>query len=379
MSEPKTCFVIGPIGSKFAPIGSPERESYEEALEVLERVITPACEKFDLDPVRADQIASTGEINQQIFRHLRDDDVVIADLSGANANVMYELGLRHTRPFLTIQLGEYGQLPFDITAVRTIQFSRSERGLIDARKALEKALEVGISGDLEAVTATRLWNETLEGDLRHEPSAQVGAIGSTAEGGDEVSADESAGFLEEIVSIEERFPVLNDVTEQIGEIIQDMGQLAESSTAELNNAAMMSLSTSSRLSIVARFGQSLQPRAERLLQKTTEFSTEMKEIDSSVNNVLTFLQGAGDIDRETYLPFLESLQGTARASRGATEGLTQFESSVSVLSGMSKTLRRPIHTVSAAVGEMLASMALADAWETRAARVLKDKYNELDD
>jgi hypothetical protein len=64
-----------------------------------------------LNPIRAGHISDSGEITEQIFRHLRDDDVVIADLTGANANVMYELGLRHTINKLTIQVGEFRRLP----------------------------------------------------------------------------------------------------------------------------------------------------------------------------------------------------------------------------------------------------------------------------
>ena len=68
--------------------------------------------------------------------------------------MMYELGLRHTRDLLTIQIGEYGQLPFDLKAVRTLAFSRSERGLIDARKLLSRALAVGLAEGGDPVTAT---------------------------------------------------------------------------------------------------------------------------------------------------------------------------------------------------------------------------------
>jgi hypothetical protein len=88
----KTCFVIGPIGSELAGIGTDERDTYEQALRVMSAVIEPACEQVGLEPVRADGLAKAGEITDQIFRRLRDDDVVIADLTGANANVMYELG-----------------------------------------------------------------------------------------------------------------------------------------------------------------------------------------------------------------------------------------------------------------------------------------------
>src|SRR5437899_1697100 len=111
MSEVK-CFVIGPIGDRNAPPGSPDRQRYEDALEVFESVIRPACEMLGLDPVRADKIATPGEITEQVCRHLRDDDVVVADVTDANPNVMYELGLRHTRDLLTIQIGEEARLPF---------------------------------------------------------------------------------------------------------------------------------------------------------------------------------------------------------------------------------------------------------------------------
>src|SRR5207248_7031599 len=112
-----------PIGNRHAAHGSPEREAYEEALRVMEEVIEPACARVRLTPVRADQLARAGEITEQIFRRLRDDDIVIADVTGANANVMYELGLRHTRAALTVQIGEFGRLPFDVNVMRTFQFS----------------------------------------------------------------------------------------------------------------------------------------------------------------------------------------------------------------------------------------------------------------
>src|SRR5579871_6611628 len=106
-SQSLTCFVIGPIGNRHAEPGSEARITYEEALETFAEIIEPACKRFGLDPVRVDGLARAGDLTDQIFKRLRDDDVVIADLTGANANAMYELGLRHTRAKLTLQVGEY--------------------------------------------------------------------------------------------------------------------------------------------------------------------------------------------------------------------------------------------------------------------------------
>jgi hypothetical protein len=58
------CFVIGPIGSRLAEAGSPARVSYEEALQVLEEVVLPACTKVGLEAVRADGLSRAGEITE---------------------------------------------------------------------------------------------------------------------------------------------------------------------------------------------------------------------------------------------------------------------------------------------------------------------------
>ena len=80
-----------------------------------ENVFEPACQRFGMQPLRADKLPQPGEITDQVFGLLRDADVVIADLTGGNANVMYELGLRHTKDKLTVHIGEYERLPLTST------------------------------------------------------------------------------------------------------------------------------------------------------------------------------------------------------------------------------------------------------------------------
>lgn len=109
-------FVIGPIGDRNAEPGSEERKRYERAIQTLEKIIEPACREAGIpNPVRADTISVAGDITEQTFRLLRDADVVIADVTNGNSNVMYELGLRHTKNKLTLQIGERERLPFDIS------------------------------------------------------------------------------------------------------------------------------------------------------------------------------------------------------------------------------------------------------------------------
>ncbi len=84
----RTCFLIAPIG----PAGSEVRERSEL---VFTHIVRPAAEASGYELVRADQINVPGPITGQIVRLLLDVEVVVADISGLNPNVMYELGIRH--------------------------------------------------------------------------------------------------------------------------------------------------------------------------------------------------------------------------------------------------------------------------------------------
>ncbi|SRR6266404_2023442 len=69
----------------------------------------------------ADQITTPGPITAQIIRQLLDAPLVIADLSGTNPNVMYELAIRHSSGKPVIQIStNISEIPFDVAGLRTI-------------------------------------------------------------------------------------------------------------------------------------------------------------------------------------------------------------------------------------------------------------------
>lgn len=357
------CFVIGPIGNKFDPIGSPGRETYEQALEVLEKVIVPACATVDVEPIRADQIAVSGAVTTQVLRHLYEDEIVIADVSGGNPNVMYELGLRHTRPLLTVLIGEFGQLPFDIADVRTIQFSRSERGLIDARKALEVALTAGLAENPEPLAATQIW---LEGPDGEEPTVlDEGPEGAA----DAVNLDEN-GLIEQLAAIEDSFPELTTISESVMETLQQLGDIASGSSTELQTANAPGVTAKDRLNIIARFAKALQPPADDLTRTTGEFWNRMSLLDGEINGLLEFIEKHPEFTSSDEVDsFLDSIAGLARSTREAMENLRGFGGIVVGLGDLSRTLRRPTQQIGAAIGRMTDVVSFVDTWESKAHRV----------
>jgi hypothetical protein len=114
--EEKICFVI-------APIGEPNSETRKISDQIFNHLISATITALGYKPVRADHISEPGIISSQVVQHVLDSPLVIADLTGRNPNVFYELAIRHAvqKPVIQIIMEEE-QIPFDIAGTRTIRF-----------------------------------------------------------------------------------------------------------------------------------------------------------------------------------------------------------------------------------------------------------------
>ena len=125
MSLPPLCFVLMPFGRKPIPGGS--TVDFDA---VYRDLIEPGIRAAGLEPLRADEELAGGVIHKPMYERLILCDYAVADLTGANANVFYELGLRHgIRPATTVLLSaETGRLPFDVGPLRTLPYALGADG-----------------------------------------------------------------------------------------------------------------------------------------------------------------------------------------------------------------------------------------------------------
>ncbi len=102
-----TCFVLMPFGGWHDAYYS---DLYKNAIQ-----------NAGFDPVRADGIFTTGTVIEQIWDQIRKAKVLLAELTGKNPNVFYELGLAHSigKPVILIT-GSLEDVPFDLRHVRII-------------------------------------------------------------------------------------------------------------------------------------------------------------------------------------------------------------------------------------------------------------------
>src|ERR1041385_4126344 len=126
MAHLPLCFVLMPFGKKPAEGG---RVIDFDA--VYKQIIDPAVRKAGLEPLRADEEQAGGIIHKPMFERLVLCEYAVADLTTANANVFYELGVRHAvRPHTTVLLFAKGsRLPFDVAPLRAMPYKLSGDGV----------------------------------------------------------------------------------------------------------------------------------------------------------------------------------------------------------------------------------------------------------
>lgn len=104
-----TCFVISPFGGWFD-------KYYTD-------VIALAIEEAGLKAHRADDLYRPSSIIHDIWQFVRKAKILVADLTGKNPNVLYELGLAHAigKPVIMITQS-LDDIPFDLRNLRIIPY-----------------------------------------------------------------------------------------------------------------------------------------------------------------------------------------------------------------------------------------------------------------
>lgn|GEM_PF-4790076 len=125
--EEDFCFVIMPFDDKLN--------------EVFHSGIEPIAKEFDLRCTRADQHFESTPIMFEIFDDIQKAKVIIADLTGANPNVFYELGICHALKRNVILLKRAGSnVPFDLHGIRHLEYEDRLGGVSRLREILKETL-----------------------------------------------------------------------------------------------------------------------------------------------------------------------------------------------------------------------------------------------
>ena len=130
--DEKICFVVSAFGT--------DTEEQTRTKQVLRHLVRKVLVPRGYKVIRADEIDEEGLITNQIIGHLLQDALVVADLTGSNPNVFYEVAVRHAANKPIVHLITAGDtIPFDVAHMRAVPYALDDPDLLEeAQRELAK-------------------------------------------------------------------------------------------------------------------------------------------------------------------------------------------------------------------------------------------------
>ncbi len=126
--DEELCFILMPFAEPFNRL-------YQEK-------IKPTLEALNLRVMRADDLFTPTPIIEDIWEFINKARLIVADVTGRNPNVFYELGIAHTVGKDTIILTQNkNDIPFDISHIRHIKYADNSEGWKKLQRNLKSATE----------------------------------------------------------------------------------------------------------------------------------------------------------------------------------------------------------------------------------------------
>lgn len=170
------------------------------------------------------------EDNQQnilkdIIQSIFDSDIIIANLTGLNPNVFYELGIAHTLNKKVIIITEdISTLPFDLKSYRAKEYSTHFVKFVELIDALNKYMKGAITGEV-------VFSNPVADFLSTKSEKEVTGSIYQKEAAIALEEDSENGFLDFLAGIEEN---IEEMTKIINNMSDDMNTMASGMTTSTN-------------------------------------------------------------------------------------------------------------------------------------------------
>lgn len=274
--KPKV-FVITPFNEDFLALYDHLKEMFKES--------------FDF--TNAGDLDNQQNIMKDIVCGIHQADVIIADLTGLNANVFYELGLSHAMNKKVIIITQnIGDLPFDIRSYRANEYSLQFNKLPKLIDELKKLLDGAINDDIKYGNPVSDYIPNFykyESGISTTNNMEIG-VNEDTDNPNTNCEDEEDGFLDYLTNIDENSKKLTSEFTSIANEINIMNTSINSASSELNRVKSKSGN------IDANFARNV---CRKLSNPVSEFSEKLK---SHVNEISEYW----NVVENCYLSLLDN-------------------------------------------------------------------------
>ncbi|WP_421211711.1 hypothetical protein [Aeromonas enteropelogenes] len=291
----------------------------QELADVYKFLILNGLEQSGYEVKRADDIKSQNNILSDIVTAIVSSDLIVADLTGSNPNVYYELGVAHALNKNVILLTQdINELPFDLRSYRIVSYSVHFSKMNQAKEEL-----------------SQLASEAFKGNLPFSnPVKDFGGIArlSVVNVSDESFIDEQEsdyGVLDYRLRLENGFDLLGEIVTNVGSKMQDEVTPEILKVGEKLNSGK--LSTKQQRDIVAGLASHLQEYGAFVKPNNDRYRELLKDVESSLDYLLG---GNVELDDEAEKQLSEFIDTLSEVRISASEGRDSFAGLVEVMDGL---------------------------------------------
>lgn len=300
--------------------------------EIYNLFIAEALTCVGFEVFRADDIKSNQNIIQDIVSSILSADIIIADLTGANPNVYYELGLAHAaRKHVILITQNIDDLPFDLRPYRVIPYDTHFATIKKAREELITLSKGAIDGSIPFGSPVTDFAPKNDETGIIPQKFQINLSGKEEDG--------ELGFLDHMVNIEDGF---NEMTKTITEIGEKTNELTEN-TNKFTKAIGIA-SKNPRQGSAKHIQKLARTFASQIKKYTTLVGNANKRYMQALNNIgdsLECIVKNQDVyGEEKYEQLSTFLNALAVIEKGATQGRDGFLSMAETMEKSPKIEKR---------------------------------------
>lgn len=259
--------------------------------------ISETLRSCDYEVFRADDINNSQNILSDIVQAIASSDLIVADLTGANPNVFYELGIAHALNRPTIMLTQdIEDLPFDLRSYRAISYSTDFVKIRDAKDQLSR---LAIDASAGRVQFGNPVSDFSVGVLNTHQSTKI---------------EGDAGLLDHMADLESSLEELTSVFLTLAQETLAIGAKTEQASSQFER---LSGSANERRHAVKGYALELTNYSNTLNRLNSAYGSALFKHEGSINNIFssaTLIKSQGD--RDGMVALLESMHGSETGTSG---------------------------------------------------------------
>jgi len=336
--------------------------------------------------INAGDLDNQQNIIQDIVEGIHRASIIIADLTGLNANVFYELGLAHAmNKKVIIITQDIGELPFDIKSYRANEYSLQFNKIPELVKTLEKLLRGAIDGTVKFGNPVSDYVPNYACFTGQNNANQIVSGTSNVEETEGREDNMDNGFLDDIANIVENTELMTAEICGMGADMRKMTQAVNSSSDEINRVKSQSGQADAIFvrNICRKLAEPVQDFSDKLKERVENTTQYWAVVENSFLSLLDnrFTQNSKNI--HSIQENIDSLHETQRAMHDSDEKIQSFivvlRSTVGIERRLTKAISAAIYGLEAYLTMMGTISASIDRIIRKAAIVTSQNHTEAPD